>query len=101
MTPPQCSPAGIVAGDDAAGLDLGALADDRAGCEQRAREPMRAPGADPDLADDELVAVDPPAAQVDLRLNGRTRADVQRATRGRARVASRAPLPTSAPISRA
>ena len=73
---------GDLAGDDRAGLDLGAVADHRAGVQHRARADPRA-GADLDRADDELLPVDPPAAHVDVALDGRAGADPQQRAGGR------------------
>ena len=61
------------------GLDLGAVADHRAGVQHRARADPRA-GADLDRADDQLLPLDPPAAHVDVALDGRAGADPQQRT---------------------
>ena len=90
---------GNLSGDDAAGLDLRAGADRRAGGEQRARADARA-GADLDLADDELLPVDPPAAQIDLRLDVAP-APIRTSEARLGMLARRAPAPISAPIMRA
>ena len=82
--PAQRSPVRHRADHDAAGLDLRAGADLGTRRQQRPCSEARA-GADPQLADDKLIALQPPTVQVDVGLERRILADSDQAGHRRER----------------